>query len=135
MDRQQRAPRHEVVHLGPRRRAKRRTEGAYTGYDTEFWRGNRGAPVGVLVPFHLDEHEPELEPAAEDFDEIVFGELAGGSTWERLAELYELLAAPEALEVANDRVPVGQSRCVTIGLGSGAGLSRAGGGAGGGSFA
>jgi arginase len=126
MDRQQRAPRHEVVHLGPRRRAKRRTEGAYTGYDTEFWRGNRGAPVGVLVPFHLDEHEPELEPAAEDFDEIVFGELAGGSTWERLAELNELLAARVALELTNDGVPVVQSGCCTSALGTVAGMQRAG---------
>jgi arginase len=126
MDRQQRPPRHEVVHLGPRRRAKRRIEGAYTGYDKEFLRGNRGAPVGVLVPFHLDEQEPELAPASEDFDEIVSAELAAGSTWERLAQLNEVLAARVALELTNDGVPVVQSGCCTTALGTVAGMQRAG---------
>jgi arginase len=126
MDRQQRPPRNEVVHLGPRRRAKRRIEGPYTGYDKEFLRGNRGAPVGVLVPYHLDEPEPELAPASEEFDGIVSAELVAGSTWERLAQLNEVLAARVALELTNDGVPVVQSGCCTTALGTVAGMQRAG---------
>jgi arginase len=126
MDRQERPPRHEVVHLGPRRRAKRRVEGAYTGYDNEFWRGNRGAPIGILVPYHLDEHEPELEPASEEFDEIVHGEFAGDSTWARIGALNEALAERVARELTADGVPVVQSGCCTSALGTVAGMQRAG---------
>jgi arginase len=125
MDQDDRPARHDVVHLAARRRAKQRTEGAYSGYDHDYLRGNMGQVVVLDVPFHLDEHEPELETPIE-FEDIIHTDLAAGSTWERLAELQEAVATKVAAELAADGVPVVVSGCCTTALGTVAGMQRAG---------
>jgi arginase len=125
MDRDDRPPRHDVVSLAARRRAKQRTEGPYSGYDHDYRRGSMGQARTMVVPFHLDEHEPELEVPVEA-ESIVYGDLAAGSTWDRLAELQELVATAVAAELSVDGVPVVLSGCCTTALGTVAGMQRAG---------
>jgi arginase family enzyme len=79
----------------------------------------------VAVPFHLDDHEPELEMVVPAGD-IVYGDLPAGSVWERLSVLHQLVAVAVAAELRNGDVPVVQSGCCTTALGTVAGMQRVG---------
>jgi arginase len=125
MDRDDRPARQDVVHLAARRRAKQRAEGPYSGYDHDYLMGSMGAAHTHFVPFHLDQHEPELETPVET-EGIIYRELGAGSTWERLADLQEEIATRVAEELAIDSVPVVVSGCCTTALGTVAGMQRAG---------
>lgn len=116
-----RRTRRVVIDLTARRRAPQRPPGP----SPSWWRGNRGQAVPICVPFHLDDHEPELEMSP-DWDAIVHLELPQVSRWERLAVLHEAVAEQVAREVRADGVPVVQSGCCTTALGTVAGLQRAG---------
>ncbi|WP_214407655.1 arginase family protein [Pseudonocardia lacus] len=111
-------PRREVLHLGPYRRTFNRDE-------IPLLRDGPEDANSVDVPFHLDEHEPELEPVIEIGD-IVHADLPPGTVWERLAVLQELVAAKVAADMGNRWVPVVQSGCNTTALGVVAGMQRAG---------
>ncbi len=79
----------------------------------------------IAVPFHLDEHLPDLElPLAAD--RTIAPDLPPGAPWERMAALYEEVAAAVATEVRAGRVPVVLSGDCTTSLGVVAGLQRAG---------
>ncbi len=79
----------------------------------------------IAVPFHLDEHLPELElPLAAD--RTIAPDLPPGAPWERMAVLYEEVAEAVAAEVRAGRVPVVVSGDCTTSLGVVAGLQRAG---------
>jgi len=79
----------------------------------------------VSVPFHLDEHlagfEPPLRP-----DLVVAPELPSGGPWDRMAVLYEQVAAAVAMERRAGRVPIVVSGDCTTSLGVVAGLQRSG---------
>jgi arginase len=79
----------------------------------------------ILVPYHLDEHLPDLDlPLAADTAITV--ELAGGDVWSRMERLYEVVAGgvAEALR-AGSRPVVVSGDCQTS-IGTVAGLQRAG---------
>jgi arginase len=79
----------------------------------------------ITVPFHLDEHLPNMElPLAAD--RTITVDLPPGPPWERMAVLYEEVAAAVATEVRAGRVPVVVSGDCTTSLGVVAGLQRAG---------
>jgi arginase len=79
----------------------------------------------IAVPFHLDEHLPDLElPLAAD--RTIAPELPPGAPWERMAVLYEEVAEVVAAQVRAGRVPVVVSGDCTTSLGVVAGLQRAG---------
>jgi arginase len=79
----------------------------------------------IAVPFHLDEHVPDLElPLAAD--RTIAPDLPPGPPWERMAVIYEEVAAAVAAEVRGGRVPVVVSGDCTTSLGVVAGLQRAG---------
>jgi arginase len=79
----------------------------------------------IAVPFHLDDHLPDLElPLAAD--RTIAPDLPPGPPWERMAALYEEVAAAVAAEVRGGRVPVVISGDCTTSLGVVAGLQRAG---------
>jgi arginase len=84
------------------------------------------AGMAVLaVPFHLDEHLPDLElPLAPD--RTIAPALPPGSPWERMAVLYEEVAADVAAELAARQLPVVVSGDCTTSLGVVAGLQRTG---------
>jgi arginase len=75
----------------------------------------------IAVPFHLDEHLPGLElPLAPE--RTIAPELPAGTPWERMAVLYEQVAA----EIAVTEGPLVLSGDCTTSLGVVAGLQRAG---------
>ncbi|HYH29396.1 MAG TPA: arginase family protein [Pseudonocardia sp.] len=79
----------------------------------------------IAVPFHLDEHLPELElplPAAR----TIAPALPPGTPWERMSVLHEEVATAIAAEAGAGRVPVVLSGDCTTALGVVAGLQRAG---------
>jgi arginase len=77
--------------------------------------------VRILVPYHLDEHLPDLDvPASADL--TVTADLPSGDPWRRLLHLYEPVAA--AVSTA-DRPAVLSGDCL-VSLGVVAGLQRAG---------
>jgi arginase len=79
----------------------------------------------IAVPFHLDDHLPDLElPVAAD--RTIAPDLPPGPPWERMAVLYEEVAAAVAAEVRGGHVPVVLSGDCTTSLGVVAGLQRAG---------
>jgi arginase len=79
----------------------------------------------IAVPFHLDEHLPDLElPLAAD--RTIAPDLPPGTPWERMAALYEGVADAVAAQVGAGRVPVVVSGDCTTSLGVVAGLQRAG---------
>lgn len=79
----------------------------------------------IAVPFHLDEPVPELRfPLAAQ--RTIAPALPPGGPWERMAVLYEEVAAAVAAEAAAGRVPVVVSADCTTALGVVAGLQRAG---------
>lgn len=77
----------------------------------------------IAVPFHLDEHLPELElPLVPD--RTVAPHLPSGDPWERMAVLYAAVADAVGAEVAAGRVPVVVSGDCTTSMGTVAGLQR-----------
>ncbi len=79
----------------------------------------------IAVPFHLDEHRPDLGlPLAAD--RTIEPVLPAGTGWERMAALYEEVAGAVAADVGAGRVPVVVSADCTTALGVVAGLQRAG---------
>jgi arginase len=87
--------------------------------------GETGGVTVIAVPFHLDEHLPDLElPLAAD--RTITPDLPPGSPWERMALLYEEVAEAVAAEARAGRVPVMVSGDCTTSLGVVAGLQRAG---------
>jgi arginase len=79
----------------------------------------------IAVPFHLDEHLPDLElPLAPG--RTIAPDLPPGTPWERMAALYEEVATAVAAEARAGRVPVVVSGDCTTSLGVVAGLQRAG---------
>lgn len=81
----------------------------------------------ILLPYHLDEHLPELEVPLRPA-QILERELPGGAAdvWERMAELYNPLANTVAQLTTSGETPVVQSGDCTTSLGIVAGLQRAG---------
>jgi len=79
----------------------------------------------IAVPFHLDEHLPDLELPL-TADRTIAPELPPGAPWERMAALYEQVADDVAAEVRAGRVPIVVSGDCTTSLGVVAGLQRAG---------
>ena len=79
----------------------------------------------IAVPYHLDEHLPDLDlpftPA-----EVVSTEFPAGQPWERLAVLYDAVADTVAADAVRGRRPVVLTGDCAIALGIVAGLQRAG---------
>jgi arginase len=79
----------------------------------------------ILVPYHLDEHRPDLDYPLEP-DVAVTAELPAGDVWERLGTLYSNVAAQVAATARAGGRPVVLSGDCTTSLGTMAGLQRAG---------
>lgn len=78
----------------------------------------------LAVPYHLDEHLPDLDlPLAAA--EVVAADLAAGDPWSRMGVLYGRLADAVAEVVSTGAVPFVQSGDCTTALGTVAGLQRA----------
>ncbi|PSL03673.1 arginase [Haloactinopolyspora alba] len=82
-------------------------------------------PPSVLLPYHLDEHRPGLDVPVPP-DVTVTAALPAGDAWQRMAVLYEQVAATVRTEAAGGRTVVVQSGDCTTSLGVVAGLQRAG---------
>ena len=79
----------------------------------------------VAVPYHLDEHLPDLDlPRAAA--SVVAADLGGGDQWARMAVLYGRLADIVAGAVTDGAVPLVLSGDCTTALGTVAGLQHAG---------
>lgn len=79
----------------------------------------------ILVPYHLDEHLPDLEVPVTT-DTAVRTELPAGDPWSRMATLYSVVSTAVSDAVsAGDRPAVVSGDCTTS-LGIMAGLQRAG---------
>jgi arginase len=79
----------------------------------------------LAVPYHLDEHLPDLDlprPASD----VIAADLAAGDPWSRMAVLYDRLADVVAGAVVSGAVPLVLSGDCTTALGTVAGLQRAG---------
>ncbi len=77
------------------------------------------------VPYHLDEHLPDLDlPARADL--AISVDLPPAGTWSRLAALYQAVAAAVAASAGPGRCPVVVSGDCTTALGTVAGLQAAG---------
>ncbi|WP_312881491.1 arginase family protein [Actinomadura alba] len=81
----------------------------------------------ILVPYHLDEHLPDLDIPLPSGDDVttVTATLPEADTWTRLGRLYEPVAEAVADVVRNDKVPVVVSGDCTASLGTVTGLQRA----------
>ena len=79
----------------------------------------------ILVPYHLDEHLPELDVPHEP-DRTITGNLPDGSPWERMAALYGNVANAVAEDVRGGGRPVVMSGDCTTSLATVAGLQHAG---------
>lgn len=84
-----------------------------------------GEVTVIAVPFHLDEHLPDLELPL-SADRTIAPDLPPGTPWQRMAVLYEEVAEAVAAEARAGRVPVVVSGDCTTSLGVVAGLQRAG---------
>lgn len=81
--------------------------------------------ASVLVPYHLDELRADLDvPIAPDL--TITAELPAGDAWQRMAVLYEQVAAAVESQAATGRTVVVQSGDCTTSLGVVAGLQHAG---------
>jgi arginase len=82
----------------------------------------------IVVPYHLDEHLPELDlPLPEGARPTVLtAVLPDADTWTRLATLYEPVAQAVRARAADGGTPVVVSGDCTVSLGVVAGLQRAG---------
>jgi arginase len=79
----------------------------------------------IRVPYHLDEHLPDLDVPLRA-TQVITAELAQGDIWDRLAVLYEAVADVVADAAGRGERPVVVSGdCITA-LGTVAGLQRAG---------
>jgi arginase len=79
----------------------------------------------ILVPYHLDEHLPDLDvPVAAN--STITAELGDGDVWSRMAWLYEAVAASVAEDVRSGARPTVLSGDCTTSIGTVAGLQRAG---------
>lgn len=79
----------------------------------------------VLVPYHLDQHLPDLDIPA-DADTTVTADLPEGDPWQRMAHLYQSVADTVAAATRREERPVVLSGDCTTSLGIMAGLQRAG---------
>ena len=79
----------------------------------------------IWVPYHLDEHLPDLDLVLGAGQEIA-ADLPDGDAWERLAVLYTAVAAAVAEAAVRGSVPVVVSGDCTTALGTMAGLQRGG---------
>ena len=87
--------------------------------------GQHQAVTMIAVPFHLDEHLPELAlPLVAE--RTIVAALPPGSPWERMAVLYDEVADAVAADIAAGQVPLVLSGDCTTSLGVVAGLQRAG---------
>ena len=77
----------------------------------------------ILVPYHLDEHLPDLNIPVPGPHSVVRAGLPDGAVWTRLAALYEQVA--EAVRDAGARPTVVSGDC-TVSLGVVAGVQRTG---------
>jgi arginase len=77
------------------------------------------------VPYHLDEHLPDLDLPVRP-DQVITADLPPGGTWDRLATLYQGVAAAVAAAAGTGRCPVVLSGDCTTALGTVAGLQAAG---------
>jgi arginase len=79
----------------------------------------------IAVPYHLDEHLPDLDfPLAPD--QVVTAGLPAGDPWERMAVLQSAVAGTVAREVASGACPIVMSGDCNTSAGIMAGLQRAG---------
>jgi arginase len=88
-------------------------------------RAQTGGVTVIAVPFHLDEHLPDLELPLSP-DRTIAPDLPPGPPWERMAALYAEVADAVEAEARAGRVPVVVSGDCTTSLGVVAGLQRAG---------
>jgi arginase len=79
----------------------------------------------LLVPYHLDEHRPDLEVPL-DVDRTISVTLHGDDPWARMAVLYEAVSEAVAAIVREGGRPTVVSGDCTTALGTVAGLQRAG---------
>lgn len=82
----------------------------------------------IYVPYHLDEHVPDLNvplPAGADIIEMTV-ELPGDGTWSRLVRLNDSIAGAVEQVVRAGSVPAVVSGDCTVSIGMAAGLQRAG---------
>ncbi|MBA0127627.1 arginase family protein [Haloechinothrix sp. YIM 98757] len=79
----------------------------------------------LLVPYHLDDHLPELDIPV-DASTTIERELGDGSPWERMARLYDAVAEDVAATARHGTTPMVLSGDCTTSLGAVAGLQRAG---------
>ena len=77
------------------------------------------------VPYHLDEHLPDLDLLLKP-DEVITADLPSGDTWTRLAALDGLVADAVASAAGDGACPVVVCGDCTTALGTVAGLQRAG---------
>lgn len=83
------------------------------------------AMAHILVPYHLDEHLPQLDTPYEP-DVTIAADLPDGGPWQRMAHLYGRVAETVAGEVRDGGRPVVASGDCTTSLATVAGLQRAG---------
>jgi arginase len=83
----------------------------------------------IQVPYHLDEHLPDLDVPLPP-DTVITADLPAGDVWGRLSALYSGLAAAVASEAGRGGRPVVLSGDCMTALGTVSGLQRAGIGAG-----
>jgi len=79
----------------------------------------------ALVPYHLDEHLPDLDVVLTP-DSTITAELPQGDPWRRMAVLYDFVAASVASTVQRGGHAVVMSGDCTTSIGTVAGLQRAG---------
>jgi arginase len=82
----------------------------------------------IYVPYHLDEHLPDLDaplPPGAAIDELA-ADLPEADVWSRLAALYDVVAGAVERTVRGGTVPAVVSGDCTVSIGMAAGLQRAG---------
>lgn len=79
----------------------------------------------ISVPYHIDEHLPDLDLPLRP-DRVITAHLPGGGAWDRLAVLYGAVAGAVAAASARGDCPVVVSGDCTTALGTVAGLQAAG---------
>ncbi|OLT26429.1 arginase [Nocardiopsis sp. CNR-923] len=80
----------------------------------------------LRVPYHLDEHLPDLWPPLPGAAQTVVAELPDGDVWSRMTVLHGVVAERVADHARAGRVPVVVSGDCMVALGAVAGLQRAG---------
>lgn len=80
--------------------------------------------TNILVPYHLDEHIPDLDVPVRP-DTVVTAELPDADPWQRMAHLYEQVSAAVSHDVWDGHRPVVLSGDCTTSLATVAGLQRA----------